>query len=246
MIVNIFCDASIDTDKKIACGGCYIVLQENDASCSPLRYKMYLQHNATNNSAEILAIWAGVIEAVKIREQFPNAIFRLFSDSKISLYGLRDWMKNWIKNSQRRETDMLINSSGQEVANQQRFIDIFNIIVETGLKIELYHQRGHVGESGGVDLNRARVQFIRANKVSPENLGLNIQFLSQCNSYIDNMTRSAIRQYIDRGIIIENTIVVPIDPMHHFIRANMLPQYIRNINKTSVVSRHDFKGGYNQ
>lgn len=250
MIINIFCDASIDTDKKIACGGCYIVIQGSDnpscASHSPLRYKMYLQHNATNNSAEILAIWAGVTEAIKIREQYPNAIFRLFSDSKISLYGLRDWMKNWIKNSQRRGTDVLINSSGQEVANQQCFIDIFNLIVETGLRIELYHQRGHVGESGGVNLERARVQFIRANKVSPENLGLDIQFLSQCNSYIDNMTRYAMRQYIDYGIIIDDTMVLPIDPMHHYIRSNMLPQYIRNINKTSVVSRHDFKGGYNQ
>lgn len=246
MIINIFCDASIDIDKKIACGGCYIVLQGNNTSCNPLRYKMYLQHNATNNSAEILAIWAGITEAIKIKEQYPNAIFRLFSDSKISLYGLRDWMKNWIKNSQRRNTDVLINSSGQEVANQQCFIDIFNLIVETGLKIELYHQRGHVGESGGIDLDRARVQFIRANKVSPENLGLSIQFLSQCNSYIDNMTRSAIRQYIDYGIIIDDTMVLPIDPMYHYIRANMLPQYIRNINKTSVVSRHDFKGGYNQ
>lgn len=246
MIINIFCDASIDTDRKIACGGCYIVIQGNDSSFSPLRYKMYLQHHATNNSAEILAIWTGVTEAIKIREQFPNAIFRLFSDSKISLYGLRDWMKNWIKNSQHRGTDVLINSSGQEVANQQYFIDIFNLIVETGLKIELYHQRGHVGETGGVNLDRARVQFIRANKVSPENLGMNIQFISQCNCYIDNMTRSAMRQYIDYGVIIDDTMVLPIDPMHHYIRSNMLPQYIRNINKSSVVSRHDFKGGYNQ
>lgn len=246
MIINIFCDASIDTEKKIACGGCYIVLQDNNLEPYPLKYKMYLQRNATNNSAEILAIWAGVTEAIHIRQMYPNAIFRLFSDSKISLYGLRDWMKNWIKNSQRRGTDVLINSSGQEVANQQCFIDIFNLIVETGLKIEFYHQRGHVGESGGVDLERARMQFIRANKVSPENLGLSIEFLSQCNHYIDCATRGAMRQYIDFGIIVEDAQVQAIDPMHHYIRSNMLPQYIRNINKTSVVSRHDFKGGYSQ
>lgn len=248
MIVDIFCDASIDTQKKIACGGCYIILQgsNNSSIHSPLYYKMYLQHHATNNSAEILAIWAGVTEALTIRQNYPDAIFRLFSDSKISLYGLRDWMKNWIKNSQRRGTDVLINSSGQEVSNQQCFIDIFNLIVETGLKIEFYHQRGHVGESGGVNLERARVQFIKANKVSPENLGLDIEFLSQCNAFIDGSTRSALYQYINYGIIAEDTMVQPIDPMHHYIRSSMLHQYIRNINKTSVVSRHDFKGGYNQ
>lgn len=244
MIINIFCDASIDTNKKIACGGCYIVMQDNEIH--PIGYKMYIQHNATNNSAEILAIWTGIAEAIRIRQSYPNAIFRLFSDSKISLYGLRDWIKNWIKNSQVRGTDILINSSGQEVANQQYFIDIFNVIVETGLHIEFYHQRGHVGESGGVNLERARTQFIKANKVSPENLGLGIEFISLCNHYIDSATRTAMRKYIDFGVVIDNTQIQPIDPMHHYIRSNMLPQYIRNINKTSVISRHDFKGGYNQ
>ena len=248
MIINLFCDASIDTDKKIACGGCYIVIQSenNNRDPYPLDYKLYIQHNATNNSSEILAIWAGVTEAIRIRKSYPNAIFRLFSDSKISLYGLRDWMKNWIKNAELRNSESLISSSGQEVANQQYFIDIYNLIVETGLKIELYHQRGHVGESGGVNLAMARTQFIRANKVSPENLGLDIEFLSTCNHYIDAATRGAVRAYIDQGILLENTMVQPIDPMYHYIRSNMVHQYIRNINKTSVTSRHDFKGGYNQ
>ena len=246
MIINLFCDASIDTNRKIACGGCYIVAQSDNIPLSPLYYKMYIQHNATNNSAEILAIWIGITEAIKIRNIYPNAVFRLFSDSKISLYGLRDWMKNWIKNAERNHTEVLISSSGQEVANQQCFIDIFNLIVETGLKIELYHQRGHVGEYGGVKLDMARTQFIRANKVSPENLGLDIKFLSECNHYIDNTTREALRNYIDYGILNEDTCVIGIDPLYHYIRANMIHQYIRNINKTSVISRHDFKGGYNQ
>lgn len=246
MIINLFCDASIDTDKKVACGGCYIVMQDGNTEPSMIKYQLYLQHNATNNSAEILAIWAGVTEAIKLRQIYPNAIFRLFSDSKISLYGLRDWIKNWIKNAENRGSEVLISSSGQEVANQQCFIDIFNLIVETGLKIELYHQRGHVGESGGVNLSLARAQFIKANKVSPENLGLNIDFLSYCNHMIDGATRTALKMYLSTGTIMDNTAIQAIDPMQHYIRSNMLHQYIRNINKTSVVSRHDFKGGYNQ
>lgn len=247
MIINIFCDASIDTSKHIACGGCYMVAQDNNSEPYPVGTKLYIQHNATNNSAEILAIWAGVTEAIRIRQVYPNAIFRLFSDSKISLYGLRDWMKNWIKNSERTNSEVLISSSGQEVANQQYFIDIFNLIVETGLKIELYHQRGHVGESGGVNIETARVQFIRANKVPPENLGLTMEVLSYYNHYIDGATRISLKLYIEQSILADDCVVVqPIDPMHHYIRSNMLHQYIRNINKTSVVSRHDFKGGYNQ
>ena len=247
MIINIFCDASIDTSKRIACGGCYVVSQDNAAEPQALATRLYIQHNATNNSAEILAIWAGVNEAIRLRYIYPNAIFRLFSDSKISLYGLRDWMKNWIKNSERSNSNVLISSSGQEVANQQYFIDIFNLIVETGLKIELYHQRGHVGESGGVNMATARAQFIRANKVSPENLGLNIETLSYYNHYIDGATRVSLKIYIEQGILADECVMIqPIDPMYHYIRTNMLHQYIRNINKTSVSSRHDFKGGYNQ
>ena len=248
MIINLFCDASIDVDRKIACAGCYIVVQGESIHSNPLPlyYKMYIQHNATNNSAEILAIWAGVTEAIKLRQSKPNATFRLFSDSKISLYGLRDWIKNWIKNSENANTNVLISSVGQPVANQQCFIDIFNLIVESGLKIELYHQRGHVGGSGP-RMDKARVQFIRANKVPPESLGLDFDFLCQCNNYIDISTRSALRKYIDNGFIdYETTSIIGINPMHFYIRSNMIHQYIRNINKTSVSSHHDFKGGYSQ
>lgn len=245
-IINLFCDASIDNSRKIACGGCHIFIQDNGQFIHSYD-KMYIQHDATNNSAEILAIWTGVNEAIKLRYERPDAIFRLFSDSKISLYGLRDWMKNWIQTSQQKHSDILISSSGTEVANQQRFIDIYNLIVETGLNIELYHQRGHVGESGKVDLGRARVQFIRANKVSPENLGLDIRILSECNSIIDHATRNAIREYITTGKNTKyNASVIMPDPLYHYVMADKLPQYIQQINKTSVVSRHDFKGGYNQ
>lgn len=243
-IINLFCDASIDIDAKIACAGCYIVYQDINGT-KEIGKKMLIQHNTTNNSAEILAIWIGIVEALKLRPIYSDAVFRLFSDSKISLYGLRDWMKNWIRNSIHVNSVELISSSGTPVANQQRFIDIYNLIVENNLKIELYHQRGHVGE-GRVSVDRARVQFIKANKVSPENMGLDTNFLSLCNNYIDNFTRASVRAYIDNHILLADTDILLEDPMIHSIRSERLPQYIKCINKTSVISRHDFKGGYNQ
>ena len=36
------------------------------------------------------------------------------------------------------------------------------------------------------------------------------------------------------------------DPIIHYIMNNNLNQYVRCIDKTTVISRHDFKGGYNQ
>ena len=143
-------------------------------------------------------------------------------------------------------TNVLISSSGSPVANQQYFIKIFNVIVDNELCIEFYHQRGHVGESGGVSKEKARAQFIKANKVSPELMGIDINLLCQYNHIIDNLTRNAVRQYVDNNKIIENAYMEPIHPIEYSIHADMLPVYISCINKTSVPSRHDFKGGYSQ
>lgn len=240
MIINLFCDASIDTSKKIACGGCIGVIQDTDTQ---IIMRGVIQEDATNNSAEILAIWIGIVEALKLRKIYPNAIFRLFSDSKISLYGLRDWMKNWIKNID--ENGVLISSSGKPVMNQQRFIEIYNLIVENNLHIEFYHQRGHVLD-GKVSMDRARVQFIRANKVAPEMMGSNIEYFTKYNDMIDDYTRRAVQSYCYNHSLIENTEVELCRPMEFKIKDNMLHQYIHCINKSSVSSRHDFKGGYNQ
>ena len=189
-IFNIFCDASINTTTKVACGGAIVVLQDTETkTIKELDREVVIQENATNNTAEILAIWVGIKCALNFRNQYPDAVFRLFSDSKISLYGLRDWMKNWI--SKIRDDGTLISSSGEPVRNQQRFIDIFNIIVETGLKIEFYHQRGHVKDNH-MSSAIARGYFIKANKVTPEMLGLSIETLSDYNDKIDRVTRDAI------------------------------------------------------
>lgn len=245
MVINLFCDASINLEKKVACGGCYITAQDN-IGIYDIGQRLILQENATNNSSEILAIWIGIVEALKLRNEYPGAIFRLFSDSKISLYGLRDWMKNWIKNMD--ENGTLISSSGTPVMNQQRFIDIYNLIVENNLRVEFYHQRGHVFE-GRVSMQKARAQFIRANKVPPEGLGLDIAYISKCNSIIDNATRKAVGMYdtyIKTGEFPEGVELEGTYPMEFSVRSNMCHQYIRCIDKTTIKSRHDFKGGYCQ
>ena len=207
--------------------------------------RLIIQKDATNNSSEILAIWAGVVEALKIRNYYPGAIFRLFSDSKISLYGLRDWMKNWIANSE--GSPILISSSGTPVMNQQRFIEVYNLIVENNLRIELYHQRGHVMD-GKISLDKARAQFIKANKVPPERLGngIDINYLSFYNNLIDGLTREAVKGYLANGTLFDGVELEGINPLEYSVRAAQLHHYIRCIDKTTIKSHHDFKGGYNQ
>ena len=250
MIINIFCDASIDINSGTSCGGC-LVTNQCGSACSVLYYKGRILPNSTNNYAEITAILVGVIEALRLRPlyKYNYPIFRLFSDSKISLYGLRDWLKNWKITVDENGNQCLISTSGTPVCNQQVFIEIFNIIVENNLYIELYHQRGHAtGKKSKVGLDKARADFIKANKVTPEHLELDIEFLSLCNDLIDNYTRDAVKAYINKNEFLPGIELEGYRPIELFIRENMKHQYINCIDKKSIKdkSRHDFKGGYSQ
>ena len=196
------------------------------------------------NAAEILAILLGVGEALRIRDNvYPNAIFRLFSDSGISLFGLRDWMVNWIKNM---GSDNILRTSQKEpVINQQTFIKIYNMIVNHNLKIELYHQKGHITMTDKA-LREARAYFIKQNKVTPDMLGLSIENIVAFNNMVDNDTRVIEKTYIESGIYDPNNTTLireyHVDPFTFIPRKDMLARYVQNINKTSVLdkSRHNF------
>jgi len=243
IVINLFCDASIDLQKKVACAGCEVLMQNEFNELHRLNKRYIIQLHATNNSAEVLAIWIGVVEAIKLRQYYPYAVFRLFSDSKISLCGVKDWMKDWVRRSD--GSGVLKSSSGQPVMNQQTFIEIYNLIIETGLRIEFYHQRGHVLD-GKVSKEKARAQFIATNKVPFEGLGLSMEVMCQFNSLVDSNSRKALYNYLNEhrlsvGVEIQGEI-----PMTYLPRYNMVDTYVHNINKTSIRSKHDFKGGYNQ
>ncbi len=249
-IFNLFCDASIDLPTSMACAGCIITMQDRDTGkvlwTEPI-IKCSIQRNATNNSAEILAIFLGISEAVEIARFNQDPIFRVFSDSKISLYGLRDWMKNWIVNSS--EDGTLRSTSGNPVANQQTFVQIYNLIIENNLKVEFYHQRGHVTENGRLGSKESRAYFIKTNKVAPEALGqIDIDYLNIYNNQVDNITRDVLYDFIKTGgtnreVRLE---MYKESPIKYFANKDLLPRYISLINKTSVKSHHNFNGGYTQ
>ena len=251
MIINLFCDASIDSQNtNIACSGCVVVMQDDRNAINIINKRFAIKHNSTNNSAEILAILLGVSEALRIRNNlYPNAIFRLFSDSGISLFGLRDWMVNWIRNM--GDDNILRTSQKDPVINQQTFINIYNLIVNYNLKIELYHQKGHIAMTDKA-LKEARAYFIKQNKVTPDMLGLSIENIVSFNNMVDNDTRIVEKTYIESGMYDETTTTLirenHVNPITYIPKKEMLARYVQNINKTSVLdkSRHNFNGGYNQ
>lgn len=229
VVVDMFCDASIDKESKIACGGNFTLINEGN-NRTPIGYDGVIQFNATNNSSEILAIHSAIVRALDFQKVYgPKTLFRIFSDSKISIYGLRDWIQRWITNIDKN--GVLMSSSNQPVANQQRYIQIYNMIVMNNLNVRFYHQRGHVID-GKVSLTEARVSFIRANKITPERLGYDIKTLSEYNNMIDNLTRDTVKEYLKFApnfVLPSGVHYEYIDPVLYYIRSDLIYQYNRCI-----------------
>lgn len=192
-ILNVFADASINTKLGIACAGAMLYDAETNYQQYPNQTEYIVQINATNNSAEILAI-CGAINLAYVNMcangySVDSTIVNVFSDSKISLIGLREWLFDWV----RRQSDagVLYNSSGNVVANQVRFIDIVRMILDDRMNVRFIHQRGHVPVSKYN--NKAMVtEFIKENDGFMENTSVTFGEASSKNDAVDKTTRYVV------------------------------------------------------
>lgn len=180
--INIFCDASIEQLGGLnynGSAGCIATTTDGTILSSSLLFIP----GATNNLSEITAILLGVSEAIKFSQEFDN--INLFSDSKICIYGLREWVFTW-----KLFNGLLYGSSKKPIANQESFVRIIHLITASFLRINLYHQKGHVTSTEESLLN-AKVVFETSNNV---NISIDdINYLSYYNNMIDNMTRQALQ-----------------------------------------------------
>lgn len=145
--INVFTDASVKNHGQVteSIAGAVIHLNKGANINVPLlRYTRLIP--STNNEGEIYAIYMGILACLDIKNIFPDRAFtfNLFSDSRICILGLREWYDSWVNNTIQMQTDHLVNSSGQEVKNQQIFLRCFNTIINNNLKINMYHIRGHI------------------------------------------------------------------------------------------------------
>lgn len=226
MIINIFCDASINTSLRIACPGVVTTLRYEDGHSDIYEKETMIMKGATNNSAEIMAILMGVRSALRLSRIYPGTVIRLFSDSKISIFGLREWLPNWVQNM---KGTVLMSSTGQPVANQQTFIKIFNLIVRYDLKIEFYHQSGHVKNTPEA-LKRASADFITSNKIIVNRLGTSIEEICYYNNFVDELTREVEKLYIRQGQPAHVFAYTEgCEPVQEYLSPNLLFKYKRNI-----------------
>ena len=197
--LNVFTDASILRDNiingynlSISTPGAQIylgdILQDSLIQMLP---------DCTNNEGEIIAIQNGLYLAEKWRKLLPQVDnINLFSDSKISLLGLREWCYSWIKAEQ---NGILYGSSG-EIKNQVHFIHAIYFILSHDLKINMYHTRGHINAVNFRSVAKFRNSFVKENHLNYYPDDHIINFMIKGNNKIDNDTRQYLnfnKIYID-------------------------------------------------
>lgn len=184
--LNIFTDASIQPMNDNTFKGCYgcVVVKTDDNTPYIIDSKYNIEDNTTNNRCELKAILFGLREAVRYRNDF--SYINLFSDSRISVQGLKEWIFNWVNN----RTDGVMYGSGKPVSNQDIIFNILNFIISNDLMINIYHQKGHV-DNTQKSLENAQRVFMQTNKINSIDLDL-VSMISQYNNYIDQLTRQKL------------------------------------------------------
>jgi ribonuclease HI len=206
VIYDLFCDASVGPELRGTCSGVLINRRPLRLNGKELEFSgiqrtfMYcIQMNGTNNSGEVAAVAMAVRGAIDIYSQIDkdsfNATFNVFSDSLITINGVREWLPNWIKKADRAGN--LMTASGKQASNQEFFKFIYNTILESDININFFHQDGHIT----TNVDRMIPDFVKFNYgLKPSDLGLTPMQLCACNDFVDRETRMLINQYLSSGV----------------------------------------------
>ena len=189
--VNIFSDASMTYPNRSKTGtGCYGAVVVTRDTIIDSYYR--ISTNSTNNSCEIRGIRAALIMADKWKSRF--SYINIFSDSLISVMGLKEYIYKWKYNPRDRKFH---NSNGAIVANQSTFIECHYLLkaleANPNIQIRLFHQNGHIS-NGYQAIKEAGDHFMKVNHINGV-LDLNlIRYISTYNNYVDKTTRGILRR----------------------------------------------------
>ena len=117
--------------------------------------------DSTNNRGEILGVYLGVKLAYEESEKTKYDAINIYSDSQFAVFGLRDWMDNWIKSQDLN--GILYGSNKKPVKNQELFKMVITYCVLNRIKVNLYLQKGHVNPNSPKSLAKANDSFKRSN-----------------------------------------------------------------------------------
>lgn len=184
--LNIFTDASI-RNRSYGYDGCYGAIAVYNNTIIDEMYRV--NTNTTNNNAEIKGIRAGVILALKYQYRFRT--INIFSDSQISIFGIRDRLIIWTIDP----IGKLIGKSGQEIQSQDIYLEIMYLMLQYNLRVNFIHQKGHVNTKNVDSLFQAQHVFRASNSIRGK-VDLNlIRFISDWNAIVDSTSRSYLNRY---------------------------------------------------
>lgn len=219
--LNIFCDASIIKsqilNETVGCPGFIAMTYDQFKNPIILDEQIQILRHSTNNESEITAILMGVQKAVQLKDQFKT--INLFSDSRICIQGLKDWIFTWVNN--RDDEGMMYGSNRKYVANQQIISKVVNLIAFNNLKINLWHQKGHVNTRIQKHIDNARVLFEQENHVTGVTDAF-IKTISFYNDKIDKDTKYHLSEMVPRLELQEK------DHLIHLMRYSLNDRTMRN------------------
>lgn len=193
-VLNIFTDASImPLNIKNTWDGCSGAISVIDEDKQEYDKRVVIIRQCTNNIAELTAIELGVDMAIDNVGKFHR--INLFSDSKISVLGLREWIWTWMQSA--RDMRHMTTSSGTPVKNLNIILNIINKIsmIDPNLsQFNIYHCKGHALGKG--ELIQRTFYEVNKLKISIEDA----LDLGKYNDIVDNLTRDTLYYYPEGGI----------------------------------------------
>ena len=186
--LNIFSDASIH-GKKGNQTGCYAVVAVVKDDIIDSTYR--LVSNTTSNNSEIKGIRGALNIALKYSNQFQ--FINIFSDSLVSINGLKSYIYNWKYN---KLDNLLYTSTNKPAANQEIFIEahrMLSTLEQSPCIINLWHQSGHINNDYS-DIQKASESFKKNNNINGK-IDFNfIRYISLWNNYVDQTSRSLLKR----------------------------------------------------
>ena len=189
---NIFCDGSIhamESGEVIGAPGAITVLTDEFGNEQIVDYRSYILRDCTNNMTENRSLLLAVYRAIDFYRLGYEV--NIFGDSQYCCYSVTRWIFDWINCM---HNGHMYNSSGSIVKNEQFIIEIICAIYYNQLKVNFYHQKGHV-TSSKASQKKALDCFSKSNGIR-----LVDPFLIERISYYNDMVDVRTKQDLDNFI----------------------------------------------
>lgn len=245
----IFCDASVYkfrtydyncniVDKFISCAGAIAVSNRRI-----LNETYRIVTDASNMRGEIEAIKDGVylaLSSARLNPRFKN--FYIFSDSEVSILGIRSRIFGWrcLGPDRLYQYDMekiycgdtvynpiYLNGSSGFISNQSTYLEIINTMVENNFKVGFYHQKGHVRNNRDSIFNAKKV-FERGNAFNDVDVEF-IRYISGYNDMVDIKTGEVLSDALHAHRLMYT------QPVHFIITDK--EEYREKINKYNSIRK---------